>query len=95
MLLNDLQFSVKKAKGFSLNNLKDLQVGVVKGMNKLLSKEMFEKVTKMAGKSSGGAESKRKASMYGMMGELKGTGTLEEMVLDFVDELNSPEKPNK
>ena len=96
MLLNDLQFSVKKAKGFSLNNLKkDLQVGVVKGMNKLLSKEMFEKVTKMAGKSSGGAESKRKASMYGMMGELKGTGTLEEMALDFVDELNSPEKPNK
>jgi hypothetical protein len=56
---------------------------------------MFEKVTKMAGKSSGGAESKRKASMYGMMGELKGTGTLEEMVLDFVDELNSPDKTNK
>ena len=64
-------------------------------MRKLLYKEMIEKVTKMAGKSSGGAESKRKASMYGMMGELKGTGTLEEMVLDFVDELNSPEKPNK
>jgi hypothetical protein len=29
--------------------------------------------------------------MYGMMGELSGTGKLEDMVLDFIDQLNSPE----
>lgn len=95
LLLEDLKTAVTKAKKFSFSNLKkDLQVGAVKSMNKILSKEMFDKVTKMASKS-GGVENKRKAAMYGMMGELKGTGTLEEMVLDFVDDLNSPEKSSK
>ncbi|MBX7227271.1 MAG: aspartate aminotransferase family protein [Chitinophagales bacterium] len=96
VFLDDLAVAVKKAKSFSLENIKkDIQVGAVKQINKLLPKPLFEKLTKLAGQGGGGAESKRKAAMYGMMGELKGTGTLEEMVLKFVDELNSPEQNQK
>jgi len=96
MFLDDLAFAVKKAGAFSWENLKkNVQVNTVKGLKKMLPPSYFDKLMNMAG--GGGADSggHRKAAMYGMMGALKGTDKLDELVLDFIDKLNSPEDPVK
>jgi sphinganine-1-phosphate aldolase len=91
MLLDDLKMAVKKAKAFNWENVKkSVQISAVKGLKKILPPTSFEKIADMA-KGSGGSEGNRKAAMYGMMGAFKGTGKLNEMVLDFIDQLNSPE----
>lgn len=91
MLIDDLKVAVGKAAAFSWENLKkNFQVGAVRGLRKILPPTYFEKVLDKAGKG-GGPGGTRKAAMYGMMGELSGTGKLEDMVLDFIDQLNSPE----
>jgi sphinganine-1-phosphate aldolase len=91
-LVSDLQKAVKKAAAFNWENLKkDLQVGAVRGLRKILPPAYFEKLTKVAGQGGGDYGSTRKAAMYGMMGELSGTGQLDDMVMDFIDQLNSPE----
>lgn len=91
MFLNDLRAAVKKAGKFSWENLKkSVQVNTVKGLRKMLPPSYFDKLMDMA-KSGGESGGHRKAAMYGMMGALNGSEKLEELVVDFIDQLNSPE----
>ncbi len=95
MFLNDLQQAVKKAGKFSWENLKkSVQVNTVKGLRKMLAPSYFNKLMDMA-KGGGDSGGNRKAAMYGMMGALKGSDKLEEIVVDFIDQLNSPEAEKK
>jgi len=91
MFVNDLKTSVQKAKRFSLQHLKNnIQVSAVKGLKKLLNEQQFASVTQRFS-GGDGPESKRKAAMYGMMSELTGSGSLKDMVVDFLDKLYKPE----
>lgn len=95
LFLNDLQQAVKKAGKFSWENLKkSVQVSTVKGLRKMLAPSYFNKLMDMA-KGGGESGGNRKAAMYGMMGALKGSDKLEEIVVDFIDQLNSPEAEKK
>lgn len=95
LFLNDLQEAVKKAGKFSWENLKkSVQVSTVKGLRKMLAPSYFNKLMDMA-KGGGESGGNRKAAMYGMMGALKGSDKLEEIVVDFIDQLNSPEAEKK
>lgn len=86
LFINDLKTAVKKAKQFSLLHLKNnIQLSAVKGLKKLLNEQQFSTLTqKFSGTEDGG---KRKAAMYGMMSELSGSGTLNDLVLDYLDKL--------
>lgn len=95
MFLSDLRIAVQKAGKFSWENFKkSVQVNTVKGLRKMLAPSYFDKLMDMA-KGDGAGGGGRQAAMYGMMGALKGSDKLEELVEDFIDQLNSPEKPNK
>ncbi|MBK6276019.1 MAG: hypothetical protein IPF58_15620 [Saprospirales bacterium] len=58
----------------------------MKGLKKILNDKQFSSLTK---KFAGGEnpDNKRKAAMYGMMSELSGSGSLDELVLDYLDKL--------
>ena len=62
-----------------------LQTKAVKGLSKILPSGTIAKFQK------GGSQIKKEntAAMYGMMGALSGTDDLEEIVLDFLDKINS------
>lgn len=91
LFLDDLKAAVKRAGRFNWENVKkSVQVNSVKGLRKMLSPSYFNKLMDMAGKG-GESGGNRKAAMYGMMGALKGSDKLEEIVEDFIDQLNSPE----
>ena len=95
MFLDDLAAAVKIAGRFNWENLKkSMQVNTVKGLRKMLAPSYFNKLMDMAGKG-GESGGHRKAAMYGMMGALKGSDKLEEIVEDFIDQLNSPEPEAK
>src|SRR5690554_1301125 len=92
MFLDDLNIAVKKANRFNWENLKkSVQVNTVKGLKKMLTPAYFDKLMDMA-KGGGVGGGGRQAAMYGMMGALKGSDKLDEIVEDFVDQLNSPEE---
>ncbi len=87
--LRDLKLAVKKAKAPSWNKLaKRVQLGALRFFKKVLPAPRFEALQKWAAKNSpvGG---KRSAAMYGMMGELREDGNVEEMVSDFLDRMLS------
>ena len=86
LFIQDLKTAVKKAKQFSLLHLKNnIQLSAVKNLKKLLNEKQFSSLTQ---KFSGGEDnSKRKAAMYGMMSELSGSGSLNDLVLDYLDKL--------
>ncbi len=93
LFLDDLKKAVQKAGRFSWENLKKtVQVGTVKGLKKMLAPAYFNKLMEMAKSGGGEAGSGRQAAMYGMMGVLKGSEKLDELVEEFIDRLNSPEK---
>lgn len=95
MLLEDLKKAVWKANQLNWTNIKkNVQVSAVKGLKMILPAKSFEKLADAAGSSSNPAGT-RKAAMYGMMGAFSGTGKLDDMVMDFIDQLNSPEQPEK
>ncbi len=86
LFINDLKTAVRKAKQFSLLHLKNnLQLQAVKGLKKMLNEQQFSTLTQRF--SGGGGSGKRKAAMYGMMSELSGSGTLSDLVLDYLDKL--------
>ena len=76
-----------------IDDLKDA-VKKAGSLRKVLSPSYFNKLMDMAGKG-GESGGNRKAAMYGMMGALKGSDKLEEIVEDFIDQLNSPEPTSK
>jgi sphinganine-1-phosphate aldolase len=89
--VNDLKTAVQKAKRFSMVHLKNnIQVGAVKRLKKILNEKQFTSLTQRFS-GGDGPESKRKAAMYGMMSELTGSGSLKDMVVDFLDKLYKPE----
>lgn len=92
LFIHDLKLAVQKAKRFSLAHLKNnLQISAVKGLKKMLNEEQFKSLTqRFAGSEN--PEGKRKAAMYGMMSELSGSGSLKDMVVDFLDKLYKPDK---
>ena len=67
---------------------KIVQLQAVKGLTKVLPAKWMERFQKLATRYTkvGG---KRSAAMYGMMGELKETGNLEDVVKGFLDKLFS------
>jgi glutamate/tyrosine decarboxylase-like PLP-dependent enzyme len=85
--IDDLKTAVRKAKRFSMLHLKNnLQLSAMKGLRRVLNEKQFSGLTQ----SFSGNEnpsSKRKAAMYGMMSELSGSGSLNDMVLDYLDKL--------
>ncbi|HNE50062.1 MAG TPA: aspartate aminotransferase family protein [Chitinophagales bacterium] len=94
LFINDLKIAVQKAKRFTLSHLKNnLQVSAVKQLKKMLNEQQFKSLTqRFAGNEN--PESKRSAAMYGMMSELSGSGSLKDMVIDFLDKLYKPDKKN-
>lgn len=88
LFLNNLELSVQKVNRFSWHKISTkVQVGAVKGLQKVLPEKAFNKLQTMSSKAST-ATQKRTAAMYGMMGALTGTGTLHDLVIDFMDKLN-------
>ena len=87
LFINDLKTAVQKAKRFSMVHLKNnIQISAVKGLKKILNEKQFTNLTQRFS-GGDGPESKRKAAMYGMMSELSGSGSLKDMVVDFLDKL--------
>ncbi|MES2591343.1 MAG: aspartate aminotransferase family protein [Bacteroidota bacterium] len=83
--IKDLQECVETAKKFNLSSLANsLQVNAVKGLSKILPSGTIAKLQK-----GGSVKKENTAAMYGMMGALSGTDDLEEIVLDFLDKINS------
>ncbi len=87
LFMNDLKTAVAKTKRFSFQHVKNnLQLSAVKGLKKLLNEQQFSTLTnKFSGNEN--SASKRKAAMYGMMSELSGSGSLDTLVLEYLDKL--------
>ncbi|MEK7433503.1 MAG: aspartate aminotransferase family protein [Cyanobacteriota bacterium] len=89
--LEDLKESVKKTKKFTMSKLSDkVKVSLVKGAVKVLPEAMVSKLTAKSSKflsGKGEVVPKRSAAMYGMMGSLPNKGDVNEMILDFMDNL--------
>lgn len=86
--IKDLYECVDIAKKFNLSSLAtSLQVSAVKGLSKILPSGTIAKFQK--GNSTDTLKNENTAAMYGMMGVLSGTDDLEEIVLDFLDKVNS------
>lgn len=94
--IRDLNASVAKLSETSIGNIADgFKQGIIKQAAKLLPESFIKKLT--AGSINDIPNQKdntgKTAPLYGLMGELSGTGTLEEMVLDLLDAMNKlPEK---
>lgn len=81
----DLKAAVQTAKEMRLKQLGNkLQSFAVKGLSKILPDGTLAKFNKGG---SGDLDNENKAAMYGMMGALSGTNDLEEIVLDFLDDI--------
>ena len=85
----DFEIAYKKARKLDINSLKKtMQVKAAKGLKKILPEKSFQKLQKIAVQKSGGV-STRSAALYGMIGDLKGSGNLDEMIIDFLDKMTS------
>ena len=90
--INDLKDSIDQVKKFSFSKLgESIQLQVVKGLKKVLPEGTISKLQKSQSSSSDLHKDKR-APMYGMMNLLAGSDDLDEIVLDFLDKINSSEK---
>ena len=86
--ITDLKECVHTSKKFSFDSLAgSLQVKAVKGLSKILPSGTIAKLQKSG--SSSPIKKENTAAMYGMMGALSGTDDLEQIVLDFLDNINS------
>ena len=87
--LTDLNTCVQEVQKFNLSKIGDkLQVGLVKGLKKVLPKGTISKFQKTQS-SSDDIHKENTAPMYGMMNVLSGTDDLDEIVLDFMDKINT------
>ena len=83
----DLVECVAKVKRISLATVnKNIQIGASKVLRKFLPQKTFQKVQDFALKK-GGVEGKRSAALYGMIGDLKGSGDLETLIKGYLDTL--------
>lgn len=89
--VSDLKDALVEVKKFKFSKIgSKLQVGVVKSLKKVLPKGTIAKVQKSQSKSDD-IHQENTAAMYGMMNVLTGTGDLDDIVLDFMDKINSIE----
>jgi glutamate/tyrosine decarboxylase-like PLP-dependent enzyme len=63
-----------------------IQISAAKGLKKVLPSKIFDKVKKAAIQNAN-PNDKRSAAMYGLIGELKGTGEVEDLIKDYLDKL--------
>ena len=85
--IDALKAATDKAGQLSMSKISaDIQVGMVKGLKKVLPNDAFEMFQSFAGKHSD-AESKRTAAMYGIIGALREGGDLNEMVIDMLSRM--------
>jgi glutamate/tyrosine decarboxylase-like PLP-dependent enzyme len=83
----DFDLAYKKARKTSVHKLKNkVQVSAAKGLKKILPEKAFGKLQKLAVQKSD-TDTTRSAALYGMIGDLKGSGTLDEMIIEFLDKL--------
>jgi sphinganine-1-phosphate aldolase len=86
--IQDLYTCVDLAKKFSFQDITNsIQINAVKGLSKILPSGTIAKIQRKGSASTDKKENT--VAMYGMMGALSGTEDLEEIVLDFLDQVNS------
>ena len=86
----DLEESVELVKKFKMRKITDsVKIFMVKGLSGILPKGTFARLQSMTGGKFSGTG--RTAPMYGMMGALAGSGDIEKILLNFMDQLNSLE----
>ncbi|HRN94090.1 MAG: aspartate aminotransferase family protein [Chitinophagales bacterium] len=92
--IRDLKLAVEKLNSTSLENIGDsLKQTLVKQGAKLLPESWLKKLSEKSIENVASQESESKsAPLYGLIGELSGSGTLEDMVLDLLDNMNKPSK---
>lgn len=83
--LNSAVADVREKRMAQMGN--KLQSALVKGLSSVLPDGTLAKLQK---NQTGALENENKAAMYGMMGALSGTSDLENIVLDFMDNIYSP-----
>lgn len=84
---SDFEIAYKKATKLDFNKIKNqAQVKAVKGLKRVLPTKTFGKFQKLAVKKSD-VSTTRSAALYGMIGDLQGSGTLDEMIIEFLDKL--------
>ncbi len=87
----DLEISILTASKRSLAGITNaVKLEVVKRLMAILPDGFIAKIQNQFSGSAKPAE--RTAPMYGMIGALKGTGDLDEIILDILDKLNSIEE---
>ncbi len=83
----DFETAYRKATTRDLNSLKNrVQVGAVKSLSKILPNKTFSKIQKIA-VQKGEVNTTRSAALYGMIGDLRGSGTLDDMIIEFLDKM--------
>ncbi len=88
---HDFEIAYKKAKKLNLKSVqKNIQIFAAKSLKKILPDNSFKKLQKKA--LENGKSSTRSAALYGMMGELKGSGSLDEMIVEFLDQMTRKDK---
>jgi len=87
--LLDLNTAIKEVKKFKLSKIADsMQIGLVKGLKKILPEGTISKFQKSQSKSND-IHKENTSPMYGMMNVLAGSDELDDIVLDFMDKINS------
>ncbi len=90
--IKDLKDSIKEVKRFSIGKLgESVKLQAVKGLKNILPKGAISKIQKSQS-SSKDLYKEKQSPMYGMMNLLAGSDDLDEIVLDFLDKINSPDK---
>ncbi|MCI5058608.1 MAG: aspartate aminotransferase family protein, partial [Flavobacteriales bacterium] len=87
--LADLRAAVEVVKKFKISQITNkIQIGIVKGLSMVLPEGS---IAKIQSKQKASTSNENSAAMYGMMGALADTGDLKEIVVDFLDKINSLE----
>ncbi|MBL8018865.1 MAG: aspartate aminotransferase family protein [Leptospirales bacterium] len=85
--IKDLRACTEKVRGSIASRWASFQTAAARALSKVLPISAIRFLSRLA--SPGG---KRQAAMYGMIGSLPVQGEVDELVLDFLDRLYSPEK---
>ena len=90
--ISDLNLAVERLKENSLENIGDaLKQKIVQQGAKILPENWIKKLSKKSIEDvSKETNNTKTAPLYGLIGELSGSGTLDEMVLDLLDNMNKP-----
>lgn len=93
--INDVKEATEKLSKNTVANFSDsLKQNIITQAVKILPENWLKKITNSSIKDIPNQTDNtgKTAPLYGLMGELSGTGTLEEMVLNLLDAMNKPGK---